>query len=119
MAFTSAAAGDGERGGGVAQFVRGQVEVAEPGRADRRVEEAAAEVADPQGAALGRGEEELVRRAAVDMGGQFVEEEPGEGYRAALVVLGGVQVEDALLVDIRLHHVSPSRIEVHSAHGEG
>ena len=41
------------------------------------------------------------------MGGQVVEEEPGDRYRAALVVLGGVQVEDAILVDISLHHGRP------------
>lgn len=31
----------------------------------------------------------------------------------------GSKVEDALLVYVRLHHVSPSGVEVHPAHGEG
>lgn len=51
---------------------------------------------------------------AVDMGGRFVEEEPGERHGALLVVLGGVQGEDALLVYIRMHHVSLPRIDVTS-----
>lgn len=48
------------------------------------------------------------------MGGQFVEEEPGQRHGAVLVVLEGGQVEDALLAYIRMHHVSPSRIDVTS-----
>ena len=90
------AAGDGQRGGGVPQRVRG--EAVQPGDADGGVEARAAEGAQVQHAALLRREDEVRGLLAGDVDGELLGQEPRDGDLQALVGLR--RAEDRVTVDV-------------------